>query len=153
LVRLVPVTRYSSEEWEREIRRGERLEKADSRAAKYERLAKTQEGGRFRFVGVSAGDYFLICRIEEKPSAGPADQPVVLAARVTVRENEPLEVILTEVAPRTISSAKGTAIVEGVASARTPTGTLAVAAQRSVYLVPVTEQSEELWQRVAKREL
>ncbi len=151
-VTLIPATTYSDEWWQREILRGDRLLAPDSRTAGYECHATTDEAGRFRFAGLTAGDYYLYCCFPEPPGAAPGSREVVLGTPVTVRERETLEVALAEIA-REAGGHQGTGVVKGEAAIRTPTGGLTIAAHQSVCLVPVTEPATAMWERLGRREI
>ena len=61
---LLPVTSYTTEMVDREIRDGENLTSSDSRLRAYVRGATADDGGNFVFNDVPAGEYYLTGLVE-----------------------------------------------------------------------------------------
>lgn len=101
---LVPATPYTREWFEQAIVQGRKISGADPRALRATRTTIVGTEGRFRFPGVPAGEYYLVCFItperqpvrllwvtEAKPSAGNINA----YASVTVGAGEQVKVTLT----------------------------------------------------------
>jgi hypothetical protein len=58
-VSLMPATDYTREIVQRDFDKGERLEPADPRFARYVRTATSDDDGNFLFTGVRAGNYYV----------------------------------------------------------------------------------------------
>lgn len=60
---LVPMTRYSTEWFEREVLKGEPLSEPDSRSRAYERRVPVKGASHFHFYNLAPGTYFVVCRM------------------------------------------------------------------------------------------
>ena len=63
LVYLIPATAYSREWFEHAILAGHRIEGIDPRSLRVTRTTSTDMEGRFTFINVPQGDYYLTCTV------------------------------------------------------------------------------------------
>jgi hypothetical protein len=94
---MVPVTSYSTEEYERAIIRGERLEPPDSSYATYVHTTIADGNGNFEFSEIPSGGYYLACLIqwEYQTENGLTPTGGTVYGRVSVSSNKTAKVILT----------------------------------------------------------
>ncbi len=62
-VYLFPATRYTDEWWTRTMVEGRYLTDPDPRSLAYMRTTVADDGGRFRFRSLPAGEYYVVCTI------------------------------------------------------------------------------------------
>lgn len=96
-VNLNPVTTYSTEWFERLCKRHEDIEDADQRAAAYLRQCVADGEGRFRFEGLPAGEYYLMCRIVWEAFTGRYTEETggIAYAKVTVHDGKTARAVVT----------------------------------------------------------
>lgn len=122
-VSLTPVTSYSKEWWSQAIVRDVEFSSgADSRAAKYTKVAVADGEGRFSFAELPAGDYFVVSSVSwEVPGKdGPISTGSRLGQQVHVGPGERVTVVLSELYPRP-ADVPAAASVATTPAATTPT--------------------------------
>lgn len=97
-VYLEPRTAYSAEWFNTSILRNQTMADADPRADKYTRRAIADADGRFRFDGLPAGDYILLCFVSwEVPGYGGLQTTGGPAYAVaSLSEGASVEVVMTD---------------------------------------------------------
>lgn len=99
-----PVTTYSTEWFERQVIGGQLLEAADERARPYLRETIADSDGRFEFIDLPAGDYYLVSpifwEVPQQNTFNPADVYMTdtggfAHTRVTVAPGERKRVVVT----------------------------------------------------------
>lgn len=94
VVALNPATTYSTEWYERSVIGYQPLEESDPRVKPYSKSVLANGEGRFRFDGLPAGEYYLVCWInwyvtEYQQSGG------IAYAKVKVEEGKTTEAVVT----------------------------------------------------------
>ncbi len=91
---LVPVTDYTREFFERGVLRGENVPPLDPRVGPYFRLSETTGEGKFAFLDIPAGDYYVLTDINWEDARGQIIGGTAYA-EVKVGVGENAEVIVT----------------------------------------------------------
>jgi hypothetical protein len=103
-VYLVPATPYSTEWFDRSVVNGDKIDGKDPRSFLSTRAALVDDEGRFEFRGVSAGAYYLVCKVHyERPGFRMGRltfrmrsiETVEAYASIDVMPEEKVEVIVT----------------------------------------------------------
>jgi hypothetical protein len=103
-VLLAPVTNYTTEAIQRKYVKGENLEPADPRLAKYVRAANTDEDGDFVIRDIAPGEYYVEGELNWTSSHLDTDQDGIetlmytdhsqrIFARVSVRNNQTVRIL------------------------------------------------------------
>lgn len=95
-VLLNPVTSYSDEWYQKSVVPCLTIEPSDPRVHKYTRYTMADGEGRFRFTDLPPGDYYAVCAISWVFSANGTQTGGYAHAKVTIRDGQTTEVILTD---------------------------------------------------------
>jgi len=99
---LVPVTRYSTEWFEREVLKGEPLSEPDARSRAYERRVPVKGASHFHFYNLAPGTYYVACRMTSSRWYMDRKRPTMFARPgwiyATVKVN-PGEQLVVRLAP------------------------------------------------------
>ncbi len=98
---LEPVTSYSTEWFDHEIMKNERLAPPDPRALTYRRTTQMDSAGHFHFEQLPAGSYYLACLMRWDRWIMQGTQPIMFEeaawvhGRLTLKPGEHGRVVLT----------------------------------------------------------
>jgi len=90
-VYLEPVTAYSTEWYEREVKKNETLTAPDPRARTYRKVTATDGVGFFRFENLPLGSYYVACRMQFDRWIMTGTRPTMFEETVWVHARVDLE--------------------------------------------------------------
>ena len=94
-VLLAPVTSYTEEAFKVKVLRGRKMVDPDPRAAKFEKHTKTDDEGRFCFMNLPGGVYYVVADITLPTSTKTQRQSELAHAKATVKDGENVYVLVT----------------------------------------------------------
>ena len=94
-VLLAPVTSYTEEAFKVKVLRGQTMEPPDPDAIKFEKHTKTDDEGRFCFLDLPAGNYFVVADIVLPTSTKEHRASQLAHAQVTVKAEGNVYVLVT----------------------------------------------------------
>lgn len=94
-VLLAPVTSYTEEAFKVKVVQRKRIEPQDPQAKRFEKTTQTDEDGRFCFLNVPAGDYFVVADVTHPDSTKDKRVGQWVHAQATVKESDSVHIIVT----------------------------------------------------------
>ena len=94
-VLLAPVTSYTEEAFKVKVLRGRTLEAPDPDAIKFEKHTKTDDEGRFCFLDLPAGTYFVVADIALPTSTKEQRESQLAHAKVSIKAEENVYILVT----------------------------------------------------------
>ena len=93
-VLLAPVTSYTKEAFKVKVLDGRPLGKGDPDAAQFQKRTRVDEEGRFCFVNVMAGSYYVVSDVTVSNNDGKR-QSQLAHGKATVKEDEKVHIVVT----------------------------------------------------------
>ena len=94
-VLLAPVTSYTQEAFKVKVVQRKRIEPQDPQAKQFEKTTQTDEEGRFCFLNIPAGDYYVVADITLPDSTKDKRVGKWLHAQATVKDQESVHIMVT----------------------------------------------------------
>jgi hypothetical protein len=101
---LNPVTSYSTEWYTVSVIGGRSLTKANRKVLAYNRATRADSEGKFCFENIPSGDYYLTCPVVWVYGANSAKMVSMAYAKITVKDGETVNAVLTRRSPRSRES-------------------------------------------------
>ena len=95
-VLLAPVTSYTQEAFKVKVMQRRPIQSQDPQAQQFEKTTQTDQDGKFCFIDVPAGDYFVIADITLPESAKGKRVGKWVHAQATVKEHENVHIMITQ---------------------------------------------------------
>lgn len=95
-VLLVPVTSYTQEAFKVKVVQRRRIEPQDPQAQRFEKTAQTDQDGRFCFLDVPAGDYYVLADVTHPDSTKGKRVGTLVYAQATVNEHDNVHIMVTQ---------------------------------------------------------
>ncbi len=93
-VLLAPVTSYTREAFKIKVLQGRPLGKGDPNAARFQKLTRADEEGRFCFANIMPGSYYVVADVTLSNLNGKR-QSKLAHGKATVKEDERVHIVVT----------------------------------------------------------